>query len=98
MLRQFVIIEETSRHYINIEETSSHYINIEETSGHYINIEETSVMFDIIEPHAFRKYSTCWVLEKSEEPCRILKKFVHACVVNAIHAKVLPGSVLYIEH
>ena len=32
------------------------------------------VMFDIIEPHAFRKYSTCWVLEKSEE----LDKFVHA--------------------
>ena len=56
------------------------------------------VMFDIIEPHGFRKYSTCWVLEKSEEPCRILKKFEHACVVNAIHAKVLPGSVLYIEH
>ena len=39
----------------------------------------------------FRKYSTCWVLEKSEEPCRILKKF--ECVVNVIHAKVLPGSV-----
>ena len=56
------------------------------------------VMFDIIEPHAFRKYSTCWVLEKSEEPCRILKKFVHACIVNVIHAKVLPGSALYIEH
>ena len=53
------------------------------------------VRFDIIEPHAFRKYSTCWVLEKSEEPCRILKK-VHAC--DVIHAKVLPGSVLYIEH
>ena len=53
------------------------------------------VMFDIIEPHAFRKYSTCWVLEKSEEPCRILKKFVDACVVNVIHAKVMPGSVLY---
>ena len=88
MLRQFVIIEETSRHYINIEETSSHYINIE----------ETSVMFDIIEPHAFRKYSTCWVFQKSEEPCRILKKFVHACVVNVIHAKVLSGFVLYIEH
>ena len=32
------------------------------------------VMFDIIEPHAFRKYSACWVLEKSEE----LEKFVHA--------------------
>ena len=30
-----------------------------------------------------------WVLQKCEEPCRILKKFVHA--------KVLPGSVLYIE-
>ena len=56
------------------------------------------VMFYIIEPHAFRKYSTYWVLEKSEEPCRILKKFVHVCIVNAIHAKVLPGSVLYIEH
>ena len=46
------------------------------------------VMFDIIEPHAFRKYSTCCVFEKSEEPCKILKKFVHACVVNVIHAKV----------
>ena len=34
--------------------------------------------------------------EKSEEPCRILKKF--ECVVNVIHAKVLPGSVRYIEH
>ena len=56
------------------------------------------VMFHIIEPHAFRKYSTCWVLQKSEEPCRILKKFVHACIVNEIHAKVLPGSVFYIEH
>ncbi len=55
-------------------------------------------MFDIIEPHTFRKYSTFWVLEKSEEPCRILKKSVHACVVNVFHAKVLPGSVLYIEH
>ena len=50
------------------------------------------------EPHAFRKYSTCWFLKKSEEPCRILKKFVHACIVNVIHAKVLPGSILYIEH
>ena len=44
------------------------------------------VMFDIIEPHEFRKYSTCWVLKKFE------------CVVNVIHAKVLPGSVRYIEH
>ena len=25
-------------------------------------------------------------------------KFVHACVVNVIHAKVLPGFVLYFEH
>ena len=57
-----------------------------------------NVIFDILEPHAFRKYSTCWVLQKSEEPCRILKKFLQSCVVNVIHAKVLPGSVLYIEH
>ena len=28
------------------------------------------------------------LIEKSEEPCRILKKF--ECVVNVIHAKVLP--------
>ena len=56
------------------------------------------VMFDIIEPHEFRKNSTCWVLEKSEEPCRTLKKFVHACVVNVIHANVLNSSVLHIEH
>ena len=56
------------------------------------------VRFDIIEPHAFRKYSTFWVLEKSEEPCRILKKIVNVCVVNVIHAKVFPGSVLSIGH
>ena len=56
-----------------------------------------NVIFDILEPNAFRKYSTCWVLQKFEEPCRILKKFVHACVVNVIHAKALPGSVLYFE-
>ena len=62
----------------------------------YVSKMYAYVMFDIIEPHAFRKYSTCWVLEKSEEPCRILKKF--ECVVNVIHAKVLPGSVRYIEH
>ena len=57
-----------------------------------------NVIFDILEPHAFRKYSTCWVLQKFEASCRILKKFVHACVDNVIHAKVLPGSVLYSEH
>ena len=45
------------------------------------------VMFDIIEPHEFRKYSTCWVIEKSEEPCRILKKFVHACVFQCNSCK-----------
>ena len=39
----------------------------------------TYVMFDIHEPNAFRKCSTWWVLEKSEEPCRFLNKFVHAC-------------------
>ena len=58
----------------------------------------SSTVFDIIEPLAFRKYSTYWVLEKSEELCKIMKKFVYACVVNVIHAKVLPGSVRYIEH
>ena len=47
------------------------------------------VIFDILDP--------CWVLEKSEEPCRILKKFVHACVVNVIHAKVLPGCLVGYE-
>ena len=34
---------------------------------------------------------------KFEEPCKIYKKFVNACMVNVIHAKALPGSVLYIE-
>ena len=33
-----------------------------------------------------------------EEPCRILMRFVQACVVNVIHAKALPGSVLYFDH
>ena len=55
-----------------------------------------NVTFDIIEPLTFRKYSTCWVLQKFEEPCRILKKIVHACVVNIIHVQALPGSVLYV--
>ena len=47
-----------------------------------------NVIFDVLEPRASRKYCTCWVL----------LKFVDACVVNVIHAKVLPGSVLYVEH
>ena len=53
-----------------------------------------NVIFDILEPSAFRKYSTCWVLHKFEEPCKIYKKFVNACMVNVIHAKALPGCVL----
>ena len=53
-----------------------------------------NVIFDILEPHAFRKFSTCWVLQKFEEPCRILKKLVPACVVNVIHVKALSASVL----
>ena len=44
-----------------------------------------NVIFDILEPPAFRKYSTRWVLQKFEEPCTILKKFVHVCVVNVIN-------------
>ena len=31
------------------------------------------VIFDILEPAAFRKYSTHWVLQKFEESCRIFK-------------------------
>ena len=54
-----------------------------------------NVIFDILEPPAFIRYSTCWVLQKFEEPWRILKKFVHACVVNTIHAKLLPCSVIH---
>ena len=57
-----------------------------------------NVIFDILEPPAFIKYSTCRVLQKFEEPCKILKKFVYACVVNVIHAKALPGSVFSIAH
>ena len=41
---------------------------------------QENLIFDILQPAAFRKYST------------------YACVVNVIHAKVLPGSVPYIEH
>ena len=29
-----------------------------------------NVIFDILEPPAFRKYSTCWILQKFEESCR----------------------------
>ena len=56
------------------------------------------VMFDVIEPHAFRKYSTCWVLQIFWEPCKFFKNFVHACVVNVIQGRALPGTVLYIEN
>ena len=38
------------------------------------------VIFDNLEPSALKKYSTCWVLQKFEEPCKLLKKFVHACM------------------
>ena len=57
-----------------------------------------NVIFYILAPTAFRKYSTWWVLQIFEEPWRILKKFVHACLVNLILAKVLSGSVLYVQH
>ena len=36
-----------------------------------------NVIFDILELAAFRKYSTDWVLQKFEEPCRIYKKNVN---------------------
>ena len=36
-----------------------------------------NVLFDILELAAFRKYSTDWVLQKFEEPCRIYKKYVN---------------------
>ena len=29
-----------------------------------------NVIFNILEAAAFRKFSTCWVLQKFEEPCR----------------------------
>ena len=38
------------------------------------------------------------VFQKSEEPCKILRKLVPARVVNVIHAKALPGFVLYVEY
>ena len=60
----------------------------------FMTIMTLNVIFDILEPHAFRKFSTCWVLQKFEEPCRILKKLVPACVVNVIHVKALSASVL----
>ena len=58
-----------------------------------------NVTFDILEPPAFRNYSPCWVLQKFEEPCRISKKLVPSCmvIISVIHAKVLLGSVLYVE-
>ena len=60
----------------------------------FMTIMTLNVIFDILEPHAFRKFSTCWVLQKFEEPCRILKKLVPACVVNVIHVNALSASVL----
>ena len=36
----------------------------------FMTIMTLNVIFDILEPHAFRKFSTCWVLQKFEEPCR----------------------------
>ena len=57
-----------------------------------------NVIFDILEPSAFRKFGTFWVSSpKFEEHCRILKKLVPSCVVNVICAKALLGSVMYLE-
>ena len=42
----------------------------------FMTVMTLNVIFDILEPLAFIKYSTCWVLQKFEEPCRILKKLV----------------------
>ena len=40
--------------------------------AHYVCKMYAYVMFDIIEPRAFRKYSTCWVLENLKSlTCRI---------------------------
>ena len=53
-----------------------------------------NVIFDILEPLAFRNISHVG----SYRNLKNLKKFVHACMVNVIHAKALPGFVLYVEH
>ena len=39
-----------------------------------------NVIFDILELAEFRKYSTDWVLQKFEEPCRIYKKYANVNV------------------
>ena len=52
-----------------------------------------NVIFDILEPLAFRNIAHVG----SYRNLKNLKKFVHACVVNVIHSKALPGSVLYVE-
>ena len=104
-------VEKCSDMKRNAEKYSEMQKNAEECRGMLWNVEKCrkcrfafmtfmthgNVILDILEP-PFRKYSTCWVLQKIEECCRILKKFVRAWVVTVIHAKVLPDSVLYIKY
>ena len=35
-----------------------------------------NVIFDILEPHAFQKYSTCWVFEEFEKIGKVAR-YVH---------------------
>ena len=79
----------------NAKKYSEMYRNAEKCSDILMTfMTHGNVIFDILEPPAFRKYSTCWILQKFEELCTILKKFVHVCIVNVIHARILHGSVL----
>ena len=60
--------------------------------NHFASRKQTFIMCNV--QCAIQKMYTCWVLQTFEETGRILKKFVHACIVNVIHANVLPGFVL----
>ena len=56
----------------------------------------TFMTFITIMTHKNVTFESLEPIAEIEEPCEILKKLLPACVVNIIHAKALPGSVLYI--
>ena len=54
----------------------------------------TFMTFITIMTHKNVTFESLEPIAEIEEPCEILKKLLPACVVNIIHAKALPGSVL----
>ena len=64
----------------NVNVNTSINVNVNVNVAFITNITHGNVIFDILELAAFRKYSTDWVLQKFEEPCRMCKKYINVNV------------------